>query len=94
MTKSKIWIDVAVLAIALTLVLALALRAVALPVVAIAFSLLAVGATFGVLQLLFGGSNPPLGGPGYMDPMSIISIFTVVFGISIDLLDAAADAHT
>ena len=26
-----------------------------------------VGAAFGVLQILFGGPNPPLGGPGYLD---------------------------
>ena len=47
------------------------------------FSLLVAAATFGILQLLFGGSNPPLGGPGYMDPMSIIGIFTVVFGLKV-----------
>lgn len=63
--------------------LGLALRAVLLPAVATLFSLLVAAATFGVLQLLFGGSHPPLGGPGYMDPMSIIGIFTVVFGVSV-----------
>ena len=40
------------------LVLGLALRAVLLPLVATAFSLLVAAATFGVLQLLFGGSQP------------------------------------
>jgi putative drug exporter of the RND superfamily len=64
------------------LVLALALRAVLLPVVATAFTLLPVASSFGVMQLLFGGSNPPLGGPGYLDPLTIISIFTVAFGLS------------
>ncbi len=82
-TKSRIWLDVAVLAAAIVLVLGIALRAVVLPVVATAFSLLVAAATFGILELLFGGSNPPLGGPGYMDPMSIIGIFTVVFGITV-----------
>ena len=82
-TKSRIWLDVAVLAAAIVIVLAIALRAVVLPVVATAFSLLVAAATFGILELLFGGSNPPLGGPGYMDPMSIIGIFTVVFGITV-----------
>ena len=57
-TKSKIWIDVAVIAIALTLVLALALRAIVLPIVAVALNLLAVAAAFGVIQLLFGGVKP------------------------------------
>lgn len=80
--KARIWLDVIVIAIALTVVLALTLRAVLLPAVATVFGLLVTAASFGVLQLLFGGSNPPLGGPGYLDPMTIIGIFTVVFGIT------------
>ncbi len=82
-TKSRIWLDVALLTAAIVLVLGLALRAVLLPLVATAFSLLVAAATFGVLQLLFGGSNPPLGGPGWMDPVSIIGIFTVVLGVTV-----------
>ena len=82
-TKSRIWLDVAVLAAAIALVLALALRAVVLPLVATAFSLLVAAATFGVLQLLFGGPHPPLGGPGWMDPMAIIGILTVVLGVTV-----------
>jgi RND superfamily putative drug exporter len=82
-TKSRIWLDVAVLAVVLTLVLALALRAVLLPALAIAASLLVTASCFGLLQLLFGGSSPLLGGPGYLDPMSIIGIFTVAFGITV-----------
>ena len=81
--KSKIWLDVAVIAIALALVLALALRAIVLPVVTVVFNLLVVAAAFGVIQMLFGGSNPPLGGPGYLDPITTISVFTVAFGISV-----------
>jgi hypothetical protein len=41
-----------------------------------------VAATFGVLALLFTGALPLLGGPGYIDAMSIIAIFTAVFGLS------------
>ncbi|HEY7629475.1 MAG TPA: MMPL family transporter [Thermoleophilaceae bacterium] len=81
-TKSKIWIDVAVVAAALLLVLALALRAVLLPIVSTAFTLLVVAASFGVMELLFGGSNPPLGGPGHLDPVTIISVFTAAFALS------------
>jgi len=80
--KSRIWLDVIVIALALTLVLGLALRAVLLPAVATVFGLLVAAASFGVLQLLFGGSSPLLGGPGYLDPMSIIGIFTVAFGVT------------
>lgn len=79
------WVIVA-LALAVALALGLALRAVLLPVVAVLFDLLTAAATFGVMSLLFGGSNPPLGGPGYIDPMSIIGIFTAVFGISLIFL--------
>ncbi len=82
LTKEQIWLDVAVIAVATVLILMVALRAVVLPLVAAASGVLASAAAFGVLQLLFGGNNPPLGGPGWMDPMSIIGIFTVAFGIS------------
>jgi RND superfamily putative drug exporter len=42
-----------------------------------------VAASFGVLQLLFGGSDPPLGGPGHLDPLTIISVFTAALGLSL-----------
>ena len=80
--KSRIWLDVIVIGLALTLVVGLAVRAVLLPAVATVFGLLVTAASFGVLQILFGGSDPLLGGPGYLDPMSIIGIFTVTFGIT------------
>jgi putative drug exporter of the RND superfamily len=76
------WVIVA-LALAVALALGVALRAVALPIVAVAFNLLTAAATFGVMSLLFSGPNPPLGGPGYIDPMSIVGIFTIVFGVSL-----------
>ncbi len=76
------WV-IAALALAIAAALGLALRAVLLPIVAVAFNLLTAAAAFGALSLLFGGSNPPLGGPGYIDPMSIVGIFTIVFGVSL-----------
>ena len=79
------WVIVA-LALAVALALGLALRAVALPIVAVLFNLLTAAATFGAMRLLFGGAHPPLGGPGYLDPMSIIGIFTTIFGISLIFL--------
>ena len=78
-TRSRIWLDVAALSVAVALVLALALRALLLPIVATLFSLLTTASTFGVLAILFGGSTPPLGGPGYLDPITIISVFTIAF---------------
>jgi RND superfamily putative drug exporter len=82
-TKSKIWLDVAILAAAIVLTLGIALRAVVLPIAATLFSLLVAASTFGALQLLFGGSDPLLGGPGYLDPMTIISVFTISFSITV-----------
>ena len=70
-----------------------ALRTVVLPLVASAFNLLTAAATFGAMTLLFGGDDPVLGGPGYLDPMSVIGIFAAIFGISATYDVAAADAH-
>jgi len=81
-TASRIWPVVIVLGVALGLLMMALLRTIVLPLVAVAFDLLAAAATFGVLTLLFNGSERLLGGPGYLDPMSIIGIFTVVFGVT------------
>ncbi len=82
-TKARLPLVIGALAVAFALLLMLALRAVALPLVAVAFDLLTTAATFGAMTLLFGGDDPLLGGPGYLDPMSVIGIFAAVFGISI-----------
>ena len=82
-TNDRLGLVIVALALAVALVLGVALRAVALPIVAVLALLLTAASTFGAMQLLFGGKHPPLGGPGYLDPMSIIGIFTVVFGISL-----------
>jgi len=82
-TNDRLPLVIVALAIAVALVLAVALRAIALPIAAVLALLLTAAATFGAMQLLFGGKHPPLGGSGYLDPMSIIGIFTAVFGISL-----------
>jgi putative drug exporter of the RND superfamily len=81
-TNDRLPLAVLALALAVALVLGIALRAAALPIVVVAFDLLVAAASFGVLTLLFGGDDPLLGGPGYLDPMSIIGIFAAIFGIS------------
>jgi RND superfamily putative drug exporter len=81
-TQSRIWIVVPVVALAVMLFLMIVLRAVLLPIVAVAFDLLTVGASFGILTLLYSGSDRILGGPGYLDPMSIIGIFAIMFGVT------------
>ena len=73
---------VAVISVVIALWLMVMLRSVIVPLVAVATGLLASAATFGVLSLAFSGDDPMLGGPGYLDPMSIIGIFAVVFGIA------------
>ena len=82
-TSSKIPLVVAALSVAVALVLMIGLRTITLPLVAVAFDALTILATFGAMTLLFGGDDPLLGGPGYLDPMSIIGIFAAIFGISI-----------
>ena len=47
-------------------------------------NLLAVGATLGLLALLFQGSAPLLGGPGEIDAIAVTAIFGVVFALSMD----------
>ena len=82
-SSKKLPAVVVALALATALLLMLALRSVLVPIVAVALNLLTVAATFGVLTVLFTGSDPLLGGPGYIDAMSIIAIFSATFGLSI-----------
>jgi RND superfamily putative drug exporter len=82
-TGARIPFVVIGVALGVALVLMVALRTVLLPLVAVAFNLLTALATFGAMTLLFGGEDPVLGGPGYLDPMSIIGIFAAIFGISV-----------
>lgn len=81
-TTSRIWPAVIGVAIAVALLLMLLLRAIALPLLAVVWDLLAAAATFGVMTVLYSGDDPLLGGPGYLDPMSIIGLFAAVFGIT------------
>jgi putative drug exporter of the RND superfamily len=55
---------------------------VVLPAVAVAFDLLTAAATFGILTVLYSGEDALLGGPGDIDPISIIGIFAFIFGVS------------
>jgi RND superfamily putative drug exporter len=51
---------------------------------AVALNLLTAGVAFGVLAFLFGTDNPLLGGPGFVDPVTMISIVTVVLAIGVN----------
>jgi putative drug exporter of the RND superfamily len=59
-------------------------RALLLPAVAVLLNLLTVAVAFGVMVLVFQGSDPLLGGPGYLAPVAVLGIFTVIFGLAID----------
>jgi RND superfamily putative drug exporter len=80
--SAKIWPVVIAEAVVILVMLVLMLRSVVLPAIAVAFDLLTAGATFGILSLLYSGPDALLGGPGYIDPISIIGIFAFIFGVS------------
>ncbi len=75
-----------VLAISLVtyLLLVWLLRSLFLPAIAVGLNLITVAAAFGVLSLLFVGDDPLLGGAGALDVLSVASIFTIMFALSID----------
>ena len=78
----KIWPVIAVVSAVVALLLMALLRTVILPIVTVLCSLLATAVGFGVLQILFGGDDPLMGGPGQFSPVSIMGIFAAAFGIT------------
>ncbi|MDP1847906.1 MAG: MMPL family transporter [Solirubrobacteraceae bacterium] len=75
---------VLVLTLVTALLLAVLLRSIVVACIGVALNLLAVGATLGLLALLFQGEAPLLGGPGEIDAVAVTAIFGVVFALSID----------
>ena len=70
------------LALVTLLVLIPVLRSLLVPLAAVFLNVLTVGATFGVMSLLF--NDALLGGPGYIDTFTLGIIITVIFGLAID----------
>ena len=70
------------LALVTLLVLIPVLRSLLVPLAAVVLNVLTVGATFGVMAVLFNDSL--LGGPGYVDTLTLGIIVTVIFGLAID----------
>ncbi len=66
------------------LALLLVLRAPLLAALSVGLNLLTVAVAFGVIALLFEGADPLLGGSGYQEVIAMVSMFTVMFGLSID----------
>ncbi len=82
--SSRLPIIVIVLTLATALLLGILLRSIVVPIVGVVLNLLAVGATLGILALLFQGDAPLLGGPGVIDAVAVTAIFGVVFALSMD----------
>ncbi|HEY1540741.1 MAG TPA: MMPL family transporter [Solirubrobacteraceae bacterium] len=83
-SASRLPLIVLVLVLVTGLLLAFLLRSIVVPFIGIVLNLLAVGATLGLLALLFQGHAPLLGGPGQIDAVAVTAIFGVVFALSID----------
>jgi RND superfamily putative drug exporter len=83
-TSARLPLLVVAFALISFLILMAALRAVPLAALCVVLNLLTVGVTFGVMQLGFGGADPLLGGPGYVDVISLSATLAVVFALSID----------
>jgi putative drug exporter of the RND superfamily len=84
-TRDRIPLIVAVITLVTFLVLIVVLRSIPLAAIAVGLNLATVGVAFGVLTLLFEvPADLPLGGNSYVDVVSAVMIFGVVFGLSID----------
>jgi len=67
------------------LILVVVLRSIPLAAIAVALNLSTVAVAIGVLTLLFNvPAGTPLGGNSYVDAVTAVMIFGVVFGLSID----------
>jgi RND superfamily putative drug exporter len=83
-TSDRIPLLVIGIAIVTYLMLVPILRSLLLPAIAVGLNLVTVAVGFGVLTLLFVGDNPPLGGAGALDVISVAGIFAITFALSID----------
>ncbi len=72
------------LSAATALLLMFALRAVLVPLVGVLLNAVCAAATLGIMQRLFGGDDPLLGGPGHFDATALTAVFAVMFALSID----------
>ncbi|HWF56393.1 MAG TPA: MMPL family transporter [Solirubrobacteraceae bacterium] len=80
----KVPLLIGVLMLATFLLLMVVFRSLFAPLIGVLLNLLSVGASFGVLSLLTRGPHPIIGGPGYVDALSVSAMFAVVFALSLD----------
>jgi RND superfamily putative drug exporter len=84
-TRDRIPAIIAVISLVTFLVLILVLRSIPLAAIAVVLNLSTVAVAFGVLTLLFNvPAGWPLGGNSYVDAVTAVMIFGIVFGLSID----------
>ena len=69
--------------VVIALLLMLMLRAVLIPAVATLSAALTTAAGFGVMQLLLGGSNPPLGGSGTWYSVIVVEVLSALYGATL-----------
>jgi RND superfamily putative drug exporter len=84
-TRDRIPLIIAVITLVTFLILIVVLRSIPLAAIAVGLNLSTVAVAFGVLTLLFDvPAGWPLGGNSYVDAVTAVMIFGVVFGLSID----------
>jgi RND superfamily putative drug exporter len=82
--SARLPLIIVALSLSTWLVLIVLFRSVLLPLVAVLLNLVTVGASFGVLALALELPGSPLGDAGFIDAISAVAIFVIVFGLSID----------
>jgi putative drug exporter of the RND superfamily len=84
-TRERIPLIIAVISLVTFLILVVVLRSIPLAAIAVLLNLTTVGVAFGVLTLLFNvPAGTPLGGNSYVDAVTAVMIYGIVFGLSID----------
>ncbi|MBI5310321.1 MAG: MMPL family transporter, partial [Actinobacteria bacterium] len=83
-TGARIWTLIVVLSVMSFFFLLIAFRAVLPAIKAVILNLITVGAAMGLIDLLYGGGNPILGGPGWIEATSFFVIYSTTFALSMD----------
>jgi RND superfamily putative drug exporter len=83
-TGKRIWVLLAALSLMSFLFLLVIFRSVLLAAKAVVLNLITVGAAMGLVSLLYSGSAPLFGGPGWMEATSFFVVYSTTFALSMD----------
>jgi RND superfamily putative drug exporter len=83
-TNQRIWVLIAALSLMSFIFLLFVFRSALLAAKAVVLNLITVGAAMGLIALLYGGENPFLGGPGWMEATSFFVVYSTTFALSMD----------